>query len=180
MKKPSLSLVPEFSRPCPADRVPAHGIEQTVTASPDERKKLAARFELLEINELKAVLQLQPGRNGDVIEVTGPMTAQVVYRCVITLEPLPASIVQDIQAVIVLDPKAIDEAEAMAPDAPETELVENGVIDLGELVAQQLGVTLDPYPRKPGAVVENLVASAPIEVVKPFATLVNLVKKDDQ
>ena len=35
-------------------------------------------------------------------------------------------------------------------DDEETEAIVGGIIDLGELVSQHLGINLDPYPRKPG------------------------------
>ena len=49
-----------------------------------------------------------------------------------------------------------------------------GEIDLGEAVAQQLAVSLDPYPRAPGA---TLASTGEAEAQSPFAALAALKKK---
>jgi hypothetical protein len=50
-------------------------------------------------------------------------------------------------------------------------------IDLGEVVVEQLALTLDPYPRAPGAVFDPAALpgyEAPEAEVSPFAALVKL------
>lgn len=176
------TLEPEFSRPLPVDKVTPHGVEQEVVAQSKERQKLAERFGLLEIKELKATLHAALIEGGRAISVSGMLQSKVVQRCVVTLEPLPATIEQAIEARFAVRPLPVTDSAIIAdPDMDDIEAVENGVIDLGELAAQTLGVALDPYPRKPdlpyveahyphpnddSAVVEN-----------PFAKLAELNKR---
>ena len=53
---------------------------------------------------------------------------------------------------------AVDEADEA--DLPEP--LEGDKIDLGEIVAQFLSVSIDPYPRAPGATLENAAFGSPI------------------
>jgi hypothetical protein len=60
------------------------------------------------------------------------------------------------------------ESDTEIPDPPEP--IENGFIDLGRLATDALFLAVDPYPRKPDAVFEPLVAAADPED-HPFAAL---------
>ena len=68
---------------------------------------------------------------------------------------------------------------ADADDAPEP--IEGGIIDLGEAVAQQLALALDPYPRAPGAaILPEIGVNAGAAVARspepgPFAALAGII-----
>jgi uncharacterized metal-binding protein YceD (DUF177 family) len=176
MKAKTPVTTPELSRPLLVDKISAGGVEETLVASPDERKLVAERFGLLDLPKLEAQLSVAPARAA-MFRVTGRMQADVVQQCVVTLEPLPAHIEQDID-VLFGDPQFLEPGDAPAPldaEAEETEHIIDGIIDLGELVAQHLGVSLDPYPRKPGlAFVEAEYGDD--EGGRPFAKLAALTK----
>ena len=53
----------------------------------------------------------------------------------------------------------------------EIDTYSGGKIDLGELVAQQMGITIDPYPRKEGAALPKTEFGPKIEEPHPFADL---------
>jgi uncharacterized metal-binding protein YceD (DUF177 family) len=83
------------------------------------------------------------------IESIGQLTARVVQSCVVTAEPVVAQIDEAFTLRFV-------EPDLMASDAEELELsdtdcdlieVDRGAIDVGEAVAQTLGLALDPFPR---------------------------------
>jgi hypothetical protein len=69
---------------------------------------------------------------------------------VVTLEPV-ASRVED--RFMLLYGHAQDEAGevVLSGEAELVEPISGGTLDLGEAVAQQLSLALDPYPRAPGA-----------------------------
>lgn len=144
---------PELSRPLQVDRIPAGGVEEKIVASPDERKALAARFGLVDLPKLEANLNVDHAQS-KMLAVTGALFADVVQTCVVTLEPVPDQIVDSID-VLFAPPHMIendrDGALADLGQAEPPEPIENGVIDLGELVAQHLALALNPYPRKEGA-----------------------------
>ena len=173
-------IQPELSRPLLVDKIPAGGIEEHIVASPAERKALAVRFGLLDLAKLEADLNVDREK-GHMVAVTGTLTADVVQSCVVTLEPVPAHVMDSID--ILYAPRTLLDVGANPPhsDAIEDEAPEpivNGQIDLGELVAQHLAVALDPYPRKPGVSLDALKPEATGENTnKPFAKLVEIKKK---
>ncbi len=152
-------VAPEFSRVITAARLPPHGIEESYEAKPDERAALAKRFELLRLDSLKAELSVKPGRL-DIVTVTGKITATFVQNCVVTLEPLTTRMKLDIDVTFVPAGQAggnkqskAQEADEDLDDAPDEDIetYSKDRIDLGEMVAQQMAVNIDPYPRKPDA-----------------------------
>ena len=171
-------IEPELCRPLSVDKISAGGIEETIKANEKERAALAERFGLLELPKLEARVEVRPTRGGAMFEATGHMEADVVQQCVVTLEPLPAHITQEI-GVLFASPEMLETGDARLPielNEEETEAVTGGVIDLGELVAQHLGTALDPYPRKPGAAFVEAEYGDATEA-NPFAKLVELKKK---
>ncbi len=181
--KHSPHIEPELSRPLPVDKISAGGVEEYLIASPAERKALAARFDLIDLPKLEANLNIDHASNGKMIAVTGKLSAKVVQQCVVTLEPLETQIDDEINILYApahfLDkgagPPHVDSGEDEAPEP-----IVNGIIDLGELVAQHLAIAINPYPRKEGAVLENIetTAAEPSDSsLNPFAKLAEFKKK---
>ncbi|HCS23533.1 MAG TPA: metal-binding protein, partial [Rhodospirillaceae bacterium] len=57
-------------------------------------------------------------------------------------------------------------------DLDAAEMVHNGMIDLGEVVAQYLSLELDPYPRAPGvSLAAQMQASGQPKKANPFQAL---------
>jgi uncharacterized metal-binding protein YceD (DUF177 family) len=170
---------PEFSRLIAAETVSNHPQRREIAAEPGERQALARRFGLLSLDKLAASLELHR-QAGEVIRIHGHLVADVVQSCVVTLAPVPAHLETEFELSY---GASADEEEAgvldpIGPDAPEP-LVE-GQIDLGEALAQQLAVALDPYPRAPGAslALERFTAEAGKTPGKqPFAALAEFKKR---
>jgi uncharacterized metal-binding protein YceD (DUF177 family) len=141
----------EFSRPVAIESIGPSAQTRRIEAGAGERLALAERFGLLALHSLSAAVELER-QDRDTIHAKGHLVADVVQSCVVTLEPVPAHIEADFacsytaatpEAVeAVIDPLAEEEIEPLAGEE----------IDLGETVAQQLAIALDPYPRAPGAV----------------------------
>jgi uncharacterized metal-binding protein YceD (DUF177 family) len=74
-----------------------------------------------------------------------------VQACVVTLEPVQSDI--ETQFARLYSSQVRDEPSQIDRDLErdEPDLIENGQIDLGELVAEELALALDPYPHAPGA-----------------------------
>lgn len=184
MTQHSATPAPEFSRTVIAAKVTANGHSETIEASPSERKALAERLGLLAIETLTATARLRRVR-GEMIRVEGRLDADVVQTCVVTLDPIPSHVAEEFSALFAPDhllPQGED-AEAdivVSVDDSEDDVPEampGGRIDLGELVAQHLSLALAPYPRKPGAVFDEIVEDDGSEEPKkpnPFATLAQM------
>ncbi len=164
---------PEFSREIAIARISPSGIIEELDAKPAERTALAARFDLLELPALTAQLTLKPSGQ-ETIFVKGKIIADIVQRCVVTLEPMSTHIDLAVDTVFLPAEQHRVGAGSSHYDEldDEFEIFSNGKIDLGEMVAQHLGVTIDPYPRKAGAELPATEFGAKVEERKPFAELV--------
>ena len=142
-------MTPEFSRSYRLDSL--GGLKQVeIEATAEERAALAGRFGLQDVAELKAQVTVSPVAAG--IDVAGHMTGRATQICVVTGEPVPAVVSQDF-AVRFVAPEAAPEAEEIELNAEECDIMEHDgqAIDIGEAVAQTLGLALDPYPRSANA-----------------------------
>jgi uncharacterized metal-binding protein YceD (DUF177 family) len=167
----------EFSRLIAADQIGPQETEREIVANAAERARLAERFGLLALDRLTASVSLKRGRGG-LIEVRGRLEAEVVQACVVTLEPVRSRLSESFSVAFGSGRAAAGVVVIGLEDAdPPEELIE-GRIDLGEMVAQQLAVALDPYPHAPGAE-EKPQSSIPGEsggekTASPFAVLAPL------
>lgn len=157
----------EFSHRLPLAHVPAAGQRLRLEAGPAEREALARRFDLLSLESLAAELRLTPADEG-AVQVTGELTAELEQACGITLAPIRQSVREPIAWRLL--PEGMEPSDG--EDDPDDIETENGIADLGEALAQQLSLALDPYPRAPGATMpENAEDDA---AHSPFAKLLRL------
>jgi uncharacterized metal-binding protein YceD (DUF177 family) len=169
-------IPPEFSRPVAAEGIGSQVQHREIIADAAERAALAKRFDLVSLDYLAATLVLQR-HAGDTISLTGHLIADIVQSCVVTLAPVAAHVESEVKAdygAVDSPPEAID-IDPLNDDVLEP-LVE-GQIDMGEAVAQQLAVALDPYPRAPGARMPDGDFVGPGEKIGkklPFAVLATL------
>jgi uncharacterized metal-binding protein YceD (DUF177 family) len=157
----------ELSRPLPLGLVGAAGRHETIEAKPAECAALAARFGIPGIASLHADLDLLAEAGGTVL-VRGRLRAQVTQLCVVTLEPVEQEVAEAFTLRFL-------PAEREPEDGPEEiDQIPTGpgdIADLGEAVAEQLALALDPYPRAPGA---TLPAAQEDAGASPFAGLASL------
>jgi len=144
----------ELSRAVPLARLERGPVRLDIAADADERARLAARLGLESIDRLEAEVELRTSGRG-LYRVEGRLRADVVQVCVVSLEPVPARIDEPFHAYFTSDPSMTAEVggeiEVAIEEADSPEPVESDSIDAGEVVAQFLAVSLDPYPRAPGA-----------------------------
>lgn len=144
---------PEFSRLVPLESVGKRGAMHAIVADEDERRALARRFDLPSLDRLEAEITLawRRGSDGDELIAGGALWAAGAQACVATLMPAPFDFETD------LDERFSPHAARDVPDdegagaADAIEPLTGDAIDLGELAAQLLAVSLDPYPRAPDA-----------------------------
>jgi len=169
---------PEFSRPVEIEQVGAEGVDLEIAAEPEERHALARRFGLLDIGHVTATVRVKP-ISRRLFRVEGSFEAEVVQICVITLEPFPARLVQSFSASFGEGGPGLPALLTGLEEDERPELIDGGVIDIGETVAQYVALALDPYPRKPGATLPEEYRGAETNAAgqsenKPFAGLGSL------
>ncbi len=164
-----------FSRIIRVDTLPKNGETVTIEANPAEREALAASLKLPSLERLSATLTVKRAARGGA-RVIGAVQGELTRTCVVTLEPFPAAVEEEID-VRFAPPD--NEAEARRRrDEPETvsmidddepDPLIDGKIDLGALACEFFALGLDPYPRKPGVAFEPPVEPEP--EATPFAVL---------
>jgi uncharacterized metal-binding protein YceD (DUF177 family) len=166
--------IPEFSRRIDGLRLSPGGEQYEISAKPEERAALAKRFELLALDRLEAKVKLTPMAGG-YYRLVANFEAQLTQACSITSEPVPARVAE--KFTLIYGPVEESSEIVLDGDAEPVEPLDDGMIDIGEAVAQQLSLALDPFPRAPGASLEeeaDLSDQSPRE--SPFAALARLRK----
>jgi hypothetical protein len=135
--------VPEFSRPLIVDRVPRKGSHEVFAAESGELQALAKRFDLVALHSLKARLLALPWRGGG-LKVTGSVEANLDQVSVVSLETFNSQQKFEVERYFLPPSATID------PAVDDADPIVDGMVDLGELVSETLGLELDPYPRQPG------------------------------
>jgi uncharacterized metal-binding protein YceD (DUF177 family) len=183
------SPLSELSRPFTVARLSADGETFQFEANDDERAALARRFELIALPSLKAEGRIIPSDHGHRARVEGIVRAEVVQPCVVTLEPVPARVEDSFVRTYTSSPRGAEREAVVDLDSDDPpELMVGGVIDVGEAVAETLGLALDPYPRVPGAELaapqwddpdppQDVTKLAENEGESPFRALKGLLKK---
>jgi hypothetical protein len=139
-------MTPEFPHPLPLAHVPAAGATLRLHPDAAQRAALARRMGILAVHDLTADLTLRPVVEG-CIAVRGVLRAVVEQECVVSLEPVRQVIEEPIAWRLLPDGMQPTDGD----DDPDDIECPGGVADLGEALAQQLSLALDPYPKAPGA-----------------------------
>lgn len=179
---------PEFSLVLSMDDVPPNGKTLRFEVGESERAALARRFDLVALHGFKGTVHVKPWRRHGLV-MEGQFEADLVQSCIATLEPLEAHLSESFNLhflpldMIERDAAAAAKREIVvdveSEDPPEA--IEGGRLDVGEVMAEQLSVAIDPYPKKPGAVFipEEPSDDEAVEFrPNPFASLEKLKKKD--
>ncbi|MEE4201777.1 YceD family protein [Erythrobacter sp.] len=155
----SMSVQSELARMVKARALPAEPV--VIEADAAERAALARRFAIAGVDRLRAEIDLE--QRGKSIRATGTLFAAIRQACAISGEEFPARVEEAIDLRFVeeqaLSPEFDDageqagseiEVELDAEDCDEIEY-EGDAFDLGEAVAQTLGLAIDPYAQGPDA-----------------------------
>jgi uncharacterized metal-binding protein YceD (DUF177 family) len=159
-------------------------------ASAEQCASLARDLDLIACNSLAVTYRLRSLHRGR-YKLTGTIHADVVQRCIVSLDPVPAALNEELdiefwpedQLAAKPSPGVTQEASdehndtadfsALGDEPPEP--IEQGRIALGRVVYELVSAGLDPYPRNAGA--EFAYANKDDGKVNPFAALAGLKGK---
>ena len=117
-------------------------------------------------------------RQGRGLRVDGEGSATVEQTCIVSLEPMTSEIREPVELVFMpagASAQAVAIGEDLDPTAAdEPEVLVDGVADVGAAATEFLLLAIDPYPRKPGAVLDA--ATSDHAGAHPFAALAALKK----
>jgi len=147
--------------------------DETIKVTPDAAalKAIAEAYELVAIDELAADFTLKPYRKAGV-RVVGSVAATVRQTCVVTLEPFDSRLEIEVDRTFepqssrprrIRDLNEDGEIEIDLETLDPPDIILDGVLDLGAVICEELALSLDPFPRKPGAEFEGGDADEPID-----------------
>lgn len=171
MSAPSLS----YSDPVRLHQVGA-GVSRTLTPDDAQRGRIAKALDLASLDRFEADIRLEPSAGGWTL--SGRVRAHAVQTCGLTLEPLPVDIDETFSVALTEseEPRGEDDEIEITLEDESPDVIEDGVVDLGQYAVEQLALRLDPFPRKPGA--EFVQPQEPVEI-SPFAVLKALRPADE-
>jgi uncharacterized metal-binding protein YceD (DUF177 family) len=175
----------EIERIIDLDRMARSGSALDIVARETECAALAKRFGFLGLQGFAArvTVDLQPG--GQVV-VEGRLRGKITQACVLTLEPVTQEL-DDVFRIVFQkdlaeerDPESGEAVLNAQADAPEP--LTGNMLDVGEIVAEQLALAAEPYPRRAGVKLEDVLPKskgggrrgAPGQKRHPFAGLAAL------
>jgi uncharacterized metal-binding protein YceD (DUF177 family) len=171
--------MPEFSHVVPLSEIGSKPVHHQLLASDGERAALTKRFGLIALDRLAAEVTLSSDDIG--IVATGSLTADVMQACVVSGAPVPAHLAENFAIRFSSEPSYEPDAEIeLEVEECDSMFHDGRVIDLGEAVAQTLGLAIDPFPRSPDA--EAILQEAGVkdeQATGPFAALAALRKGAD-
>jgi hypothetical protein len=157
----------ELHRPVKAALIGPTGLDVTVEASPAECAAMAQRMGIPGVLALSCRFRLEQAGGGKFL-AHGHLLARVVRTCVVSLDDFETDMDEAFRVWFV--PQG-EETEEIDPESDDEIPFADGVIDLGEATAEELALTLDPYPRMPGV---TLPETGTDPEVSPFVALTAL------
>ncbi|MEM6827167.1 MAG: DUF177 domain-containing protein [Pseudomonadota bacterium] len=145
---------PELTRVVRVRTLPASAV--IVEADERERVALAQRFGIVSVDSLSASVELELCKKG--VRAEGALSASITQLCAVSDEAFPVVVEEPIslrfieQGSATLAPSEDEDIdfELTADDCDEIEYLGDS-FDIGEAVAQTLGLAIDPYAEGPAA-----------------------------
>ena len=184
-----MNATPEFSFLVDCNKIQKNGKSLKTKANASECLAIANRLSLLSLDSLKLKAFISRKSN-ETILVNCNFKAVYKQKCVISLKPIKKEIDCTFQRIYssIIDEIFEHESEPQKeyyensqdfPDPPDP--LVNGYIDIGESVAEQLSLELDPFPRIEGLSFKGFSSDQGEQIsersANPFAILKQLKKK---
>ncbi len=151
-----------------------------LTATPDQLEDIRKRFDLVALNSMSASVAVNSKANDEGILLEGHVRADLVQRCIASLADVP-EIVDAPFTLLLVDPETANRMDAdesfLDTDQPEYDALEGDIVEVGEIVAQTVAISMNPYPRAEGAELTGLqnkdisFNEPELEKKNPFAAL---------
>lgn len=163
------------------DKIPADGRIVKIEPDDEQLEALAERLKVSRVTAFSAMVTATRFRGG--IRVQGDVEGAVVQPCVVTGDPVDQTIAEPVDRIFLPGHDAASEASAGAEifvnleDDDLPDYFEGDEIDLTDLVLEIFALSIDLYPRKPGAELPEESAGDDPAELSPFAAL-KALKKD--
>lgn len=173
----SKSTVKDISYVLDTRTIPSSGQTLELTATPEECAELAKRFELPTVHNLNCKIKLE--KKEDIIQLKGFLSAQLIQECVVTLEPFENTLSGEFTLLFSTTPQPHISESIPDIDMEEepVEFLPRGQLFFKEIIAEQFGLNINPFPKQTTELFEYREASAEDERENPFSILKHLTKE---
>ncbi len=139
--------------------IPGNGLSVQRSATPEECATGCAALGILGCEAIDVRYRIRAVA-GDGFRLEGSYKAKVTQACIVSLEPIAEVVEGELNVEFTPDPVArsgkdskdgtdADKGEPFAE--ADIEPIENGMIDVGRVIFEELTAGLDPYPRAAGS-----------------------------
>lgn len=135
---------------------------------------LKNRFNFLHLSEVILLASIRK-ISVDSWELTGNLIAQVIQSCVVTGEPVKEKLDISLEERYILRNDSMPLITDINVAASDEEVLETSILNIGELVAQIVGLEANPFPKIKNTPECYFFGSEDIKD-NPFAKLANLKK----
>jgi len=157
---------------------------KTLVAEASENISIAKRLNVNEVKGFSANVKVSL-KGAGVILVEANFKAEITQQCAISLKPVKNQIETSFEAFFTEEKYELPVCENMASIIPENdeeapEYIDNGQIDLGDLLVQHLSLEIDLFPKAEGADFSEVLENNGIknENNNPFSVLASLSKDE--
>lgn len=158
--------------------IPEAGLDVTREANEETRAALAEALGIDACTRLVAQYAIRPFESGR-FELHGTAEMDAQQTCVVTLDPIERTYRVRLD-VAYWPPELLGDSPGADIDslADDPEPIEDGRLDVGRVIYEELASTVDPFPRKDEAAFEWKDEQAPTRD-NPFAALEKLKRQKD-
>ncbi len=147
-----------------------NGWQDDFVATSAQCAKIAERFEIPQVKNLTCHVNVVI--EDDLIRATGHLKATLTRVCVASLETFDEKLDTDFEALFAENIPLLKEGQM----TDDIEPIDRGRLDIFDIVAEQVGLNMKPFPRKRGISGDYIEQGDSSN--RPFANLKNLIKKD--
>lgn len=170
----------ELPRLVSVHEIPAAGKSISIEASDEERKRIAKRLTLQELNHFYGNIRITPFNKRQFVS-EGTVSAKIVQTCVVSGEPMTTELSFELERTFeegadIFAGLNVEDDEISDPDEEGPDPIIDGKIDIGEAAVEELALQIPPYPRLPGVVSADIIEDSvdDNDTENPFAALASL------
>lgn len=148
-----------------------------LSANEEQKKNLKNFFDLPKVEDL--TFEFDVFLNKDYIEINGELSAKIHQKCVVSLDEFENKIKENVRLLFTEDESLYNSLlnkSDFSPEDEEVDLVQNGRIYFFDLIQEQFGLALNPFPKKTDETFSYYELKAEEVVENPFAVLKHLTK----
>lgn len=127
-------------------KIPSGGLNIKFSASSEELQKLANRFDLLRVKSFTSNVRLT--LKDDLTVMDGSFQAIAVQTCVVTCETFDSDVSGHFHLLLSFEKQPDILEECIDITEEPVEYCPNGIIPFRELLGEQFGLNLNPFPHK--------------------------------